>query len=242
MVANDLASIRAAIAGMEKRFGAFRVDGYAVNEYVAFEPRLGHEIIVGYRFARDFGPVVSFGPGGIYTEFLARNFVPGAASLFLSPDGADRETVRAALRGNAVRELLCGGLRGTKSAVDEERLVDLVMAFVDAAPAFARAGITELEVNPFVVMQGELVALDALVKLGAIADGSGELAQAADGSIVNRSQALRPVAKIDRLLVPVSAAVATLAQVERVLLRTWTPVRPTRNNLVSEPTTSSKYR
>lgn len=212
VVANDLASIRAAIAGMEKRFGAFRVDGYAVNEYVAFEPRLGHEIIVGYRFARDFGPVVSFGPGGIYTEFLARNFVPGAASLFLSPDGADRETVRAALRGNAVRELLCGGLRGTKSAVDEERLVDLVMAFVDAAPAFARAGITELEVNPFVVMQGELVALDALVKLGAIADGSGELAQAADGSIVNRSQALRPVAKIDRLLVPVSAAVIGVSE------------------------------
>ncbi|PKL07278.1 MAG: hypothetical protein CVV51_14600, partial [Spirochaetae bacterium HGW-Spirochaetae-7] len=212
IVAGDIPSVRAAIADMEDRFAAFRVDGYTVNEYVAFEPRLGHEIIVGYRFAQDFGPVVSFGPGGIYTEFLARNFMPGAASLFLSPDCADRGSVRAALRGNAVRELLCGGLRGTKSAVDEERLVDLVMAFAEAAPAFARAGISELEVNPFVVMNGELVALDALVKLGTIADGSGALALAADGSIVNRSQANRPVEKIDRLLVPASAAVIGVSE------------------------------
>ncbi len=212
IVANDPAAIRAAIADMEGRFGAYRVEGYTVNEFVRFEPRLGHEIIVGYRFARDFGPVVSFGPGGIYTEFLAKNFRAGAASLFLSPDGADRELVRGALRGNAVRELLCGGLRGTKPAVDEERLVDLVMAFVEAAPAFARAGITELEVNPFVVMDGALIALDALVKLGPIASDSGELAVAADGSVVNRAQAARPVDKIDRLLRPASAAVIGVSE------------------------------
>ena len=211
-VANEPGAIRAAIADMESRFGGLRVEGYTVNEFVRFEPRLGHEIIVGYRFARDFGPVVSFGPGGIYTEFLAKSFRPGAASLFLSPDGASRETVRSALRGNAVRELLCGGLRGTKPAVAEDKLVDLVWAFVQAAPAFARAGITELEVNPFVVMDGELVALDALAKLGAIATPGGELAVAADGSVVNASQARRPVAKIDRLLRPASAAVIGVSE------------------------------
>ncbi|MBU1079727.1 MAG: acetate--CoA ligase family protein, partial [Spirochaetes bacterium] len=218
MVANEPEAIRAAVADMEARFKGLRVEGYTVNEFVSFEPRLGHEIIVGYRFARDFGPVVSFGPGGIYTEFLAKNFMPGAASLFLSPDGADRGLVREALRGNAVRELLCGGLRGTKPTIEEDRLVDLLMAFVEAAPAFARAGITELEVNPFVVQKGaaggpaELVALDALAKLGTVASGSGELAVAADGSVVNRAQAERPVGKIDRLLSPASAAVIGVSE------------------------------
>lgn len=212
IVANEEGAIKAAIVDMETRFEGLRVDGYTVNEFVQFEPRLGHEIIVGYRFARDFGPVVSFGPGGIYTEFLAKSFKAGVATLFLSPQGTDRALVRSLLRGNAVRELLCGGLRGTKAAVDEELLVDLIMAFVEAAPAFARAGITEFEVNPFVVMQGELVALDALAKLGTVATDSGELAVAADGSIVNRAQSVRPVDKIDRILRPASAAVIGVSE------------------------------
>ncbi len=217
IVANDRAAIRLAIAGMEARFGQHQVDGYTVNEYVQFEPRLGHEIIVGYRFARDFGPVVSFGPGGIYTEFLAQRFKTGASTLFISPEGADRAFVADALRGNAVRDLLCAGLRGTKPALDEARLVDLVMSFVRAAPAFARAGITELEVNPFVVTAGgagggELIALDALVKLGTIASDHGDLALGDDGSIVNRAQSVRPVAKIDRLLRPASAAVIGVSE------------------------------
>jgi len=212
IVANEKSAIKAAIADMEKRFECLRVDGYTVNEFMQFEPRLGHEIIVGYRFARDFGPVVSFGPGGIYTEFLAKSFRPGAATLFLSPAGTDRALVRALLRGNAVRELLCGGLRGTKATVDEERLVDLIMAFIEAAPVFARAGITEFEVNPFVVMKGELIALDALAKLGTVATDAGELAVAADGSIANRAQSVRPVDKIDRILRPASAAVIGVSE------------------------------
>lgn len=211
VVANETGAIRSAIADMEARFAGLKVEGYTVNEFVRFEPRLGHEIIVGYRFARDFGPVISFGPGGIYTEFIAKSFRPGVGNLFLSPDGASRDSVRAALRGNAVRELLAGGLRGTRPAITEDRLVDLVWAFVEAAPAFARAGISELEVNPFVVMNGELVALDALVKLERIAD-TAELSVAAGGAIVNSAQQRRPVAKIDRLLKPASAAVIGVSE------------------------------
>lgn len=151
ILSNDKAAIKAAVVDMESRFEGFRVDGYTVNEFVAFEPRLGHEIILGYRFARDFGPVVSFGPGGIYTEFLATQFRPGVANVFWSPATATRDLVAATLQENAVRTLLCGGLRGQKPAVDEKLLVDVVMAFLAAAPALARAGVSELEVNPLVV-------------------------------------------------------------------------------------------
>lgn len=207
IVKNEPEAIRAAIADMEGRFGSYRVDGYTVNEFVPFEPKLGHEIILGYRYAKDFGPVVSFGPGGIYTEFLAKQFRPGAANLFFSPATATRALVEAALRENAVRKLLCGGLRGTKAAVEEKLLVDAIMAFIEAAPALAEAGVSEFEVNPFVVAKdaGRLVALDALVKLEDLA--SGDLGRDRAGHIVNAKQAVRPVAKIDRLLKPASAAV-----------------------------------
>jgi hypothetical protein len=99
---------------MERRFASYRVDGYTVNEFVQFEPRLGHEIIFGYRFAPDFGPLVSFGPGGIYTEYLAAKFKPGESTITLSPFAATREFVKSLLSHNVVAGLVSAGLRNTK--------------------------------------------------------------------------------------------------------------------------------
>ena len=90
---NEVAAIAACVADMAARFAGKRVEGYTVNEFVPYEPRLGHEIIVGYRFAPDFGPVVSFGPGGIHAEFLAGAFRPGAANLVFSPATATRASI-----------------------------------------------------------------------------------------------------------------------------------------------------
>ena len=157
IVANDGPAILGAIADMERRFALpvhgkpARVEGYTVNEFVAYEPRIGHEMIVGYRFAKDFGPVLSFGPGGIFAEYLASSFKEGAANLFLSPATADRGLVERELARNAVRTLAAGGLRNTKPAIAESAIVDVVMAFVEAAPLLAAAGVAEFEVNPFVV-------------------------------------------------------------------------------------------
>jgi acyl-CoA synthetase (NDP forming) len=217
IVKNDREAILAAMAEMERRFTTERVDGYTVNEFVAYDPRIGHEMIVGYRFAKDFGPVVSFGPGGIYAEYLASSFKEGSANLFLSPDVATRESVRALLSKNVVRTLVAGGLRNTKPAIDDETIVDVVMSFLDASRSLAAAGVSEFEVNPFVVAKdsggkpgGRLVALDVLVKL-AVPDKTG-LVQDGEGRLVSRLQADRPVDKIARLLSPASAAVAGVSE------------------------------
>ncbi|MBN1241268.1 MAG: acetate--CoA ligase family protein [Spirochaetales bacterium] len=214
IVANESAAIADAVRGMEAKFAGQKVEGYTINEFVPFEPRLGHEIIVGYRFAPDFGPVVSFGPGGVYTEFLATVFKPGAANAFWSPAVAGRADVERGLRDNAVRTLLCGGLRGTRAALDEKRLVDVAAAFVEASALFPALGILEFEVNPFAVAkdetgEGRLVALDALVKIGRLEGG--ELARVGD-RIVNAAQAARPLGKIDRILEPRSAAVIGVSE------------------------------
>ena len=219
IVPNNAPSVAEAIAAMEAKFTKERVDGYTVNEFVPYEPKIGHEMIVGYRFAKDFGPIVSFGPGGIYTEYLAKTFREGVANVFFSPATASRALVERELSRNAVRTLVAGGLRNTKPAIDEARIVDAVWAFIQASPLLASAGVTEFEVNPFVVSRGRdgkgrLVALDVLVKLGEIApaSGKGELALDASGAVVNRLQSIRPVGKIDRLLHPRSAAIVGVSE------------------------------
>ena len=247
VVANEGDAIAKAIGEMEGRLGKAgagsgaahqdggrrpRIEGFTINEFVDHEAALGHEMIVGYRFARDFGPVVSFGPGGIFAEYLAANFREGAANLFFSPVTADRDLVARELSRNAIRTLAAGGLRNTRPATSDEAILDVVMAFLEAAPALAAAGVTEFEVNPFVIPSrpraprdaprdatpstgraagdaGRLVALDVLVKLGPVASGGLVLA---GGRVVNADQALRPVDKIGKLLRPASAAVAGVSE------------------------------
>ena len=219
---NNPQDVEAAVATMEKRFEGTAVEGYSLNEFVPFEPSLGREIIAGFRLAPDFGPVVSIGFGGIYAEFIAKLLRPGAATLFLSPLGAGGQ-IEAQLSHNALQTLLSGGLRGMAPAIDAAALAALARAFVEAAPVLARAGILEFEVNPF-ALTGEgssarLVALDALAKIGPLPEGLELVA----GRIANPRAEARPLAKIDSLLKPASAAVIGVSEKNvnngRIILR-----------------------
>jgi len=127
IVENSADAIATALRRMESRFEGVPRDGFTVNEFVAFEPKLGHEMIFGYRFAPDFGPIVSFGPGGIYTEYLASKFKMGAANLILSPRVSDRFTLESHLRENVVYGLLCAGLRNTRPDLAPAVLQDTIL-------------------------------------------------------------------------------------------------------------------
>jgi acyl-CoA synthetase (NDP forming) len=218
--------IRVAIEDMERRFAGLRVDGYTVNEFVAFEPKLGHEMLFGYRFAEDFGPVVSFGPGGIFTEFLAGKFKAGSANVSFSAaasgdGGARAKEISRVISHNVVHGLLCAGLRNTKPVLPETVLVSAIAKFIDAAEALAAAGVSEFEVNPMVVRKvsgaaadgggaSPLVALDCLVKL---ADFSAKGLAWAPGVVPhNAAQDARPVANIGRILKPGSAAIIGVSE------------------------------
>jgi len=222
IVENSADAIAAALRRMESRFEGVPRDGFTVNEFVAFEPKLGHEMIFGYRFAPDFGPIVSFGPGGIYTEYLASKFKMGAANLILSPRVSDRFTLESHLRENVVYGLLCAGLRNTRPDLAPAVLQDTIQHFLDAADALSAAGIGEFEVNPMVLSRaGELVALDCLVTLKDFS--SMGLAQDEDGLPVNMAQRTRPVQEIGRILKPASAAVIGVSEKNvnngRIILR-----------------------
>ncbi|MCX6552707.1 MAG: acetate--CoA ligase family protein [Acidobacteria bacterium] len=197
VVETSVGIVRAAIADMQARLGPRGVVGYTINEFVPYSPALGHEILVGLRWADDVGPVVTVGAGGIYTEFLAKRFRAGSDVAILSPAWADNTTIEAALHDVAVVQLVTQPPRGQPPKIATAAIVRLASVFLEFGRTFGPE-IGECEVNPFVIAQdGRVVALDILVKL-----------RPADTA----QPAPRPVAKLKHLLEPRTAAIMGVSE------------------------------
>ena len=192
VVPKSTAAVRAAVREMERRFARQDVAGYSLNEYVPHDPSLGGQLLLGMRWTDDFGPVVTLGPGGIYTELLAANLRPGRDVAILSPALTSPERTEAALAGKVLTPLLTGGLRGQPARVKMETLKELLETFLRFAACSMPHGVAEFEINPLVPTAHGLVALDALLKLG-------------DGEVPAAPH--RPLGKIHNLLAPRSVAV-----------------------------------
>jgi acyl-CoA synthetase (NDP forming) len=193
IVPNNPDSITANIREMEARFHDKNVIGYTVNQFVAYDPSLGNELLIGMRWTEDFGPIVTFGPGGIYAEFLSANLRVGKSVAMLSPQLTESTRVDEAIGDLTVTQVLCGGLRGQKPRLPRPMIIDVLLRFLQVACEFMPEGILEFEVNPFVVSAGRLVALDVLLKL----------------PVHERKPlpAARPIGKLRNLLEPESAAI-----------------------------------
>ena len=125
-------------------------------ERIIVQPHIkgSREFVAGIFRDPDFGPVVMFGLGGIYTEALKD------VSLKLCPltqqDALDLiEEIRA-------KELLLD-FRGER-AVDKKQLVDILIALSKIAMEFE--DIKEIDINPLVVTSdGKPIAVDCLIGL-----------------------------------------------------------------------------
>jgi acyl-CoA synthetase (NDP forming) len=160
-------AVAAAVEEMEKRFAGRRVEGYAIHEFVAYDRALGSEFLLGVRWTPDFGPVVVFGAGGIYTEFLARNFKTGRDVAVISAEEPPAGGIEGVLERIAVTPLVTGELRGQKARLSVEQIVGAIEKALAFAKTFVPAYVAEFEINPLVVANGDLVALDVVVKLSA---------------------------------------------------------------------------
>lgn len=190
-------AIAAAVADMSERLGDQEIVGFTVNQFLRYDTSIGHELILGLRWTEDFGPVVTLGAGGIYTELLAENFKPGREiGIFSPPVTTDRE-IEAAIDRLAVGRLATGRLRGQAPRIAKAPLVAAVRRFMALASQFAPHAIAECEINPLVIVDGRLVALDILVKLG---------------SGPRPARPARPLGKLKRLLEPGSAAIIGVSE------------------------------
>jgi len=130
-----------------------RVEGVLVCEMVTG----GVEMLVGVSQDRLFGPVITIGTGGIFTEVF------GDVTFRVPPFATD-EAQRALRELNGFK--LLEGVRGA-AAADVDALVDTIMRVQQLALELA-TDVRELDINPLVVSPSSgrsqgAVALDALV-------------------------------------------------------------------------------
>ena len=197
VVARTRDAVVAAIHDMESRLAGEEIAGFTVNEFVVYDCSFGNELLLGLRWTDDAGPVVTVGAGGIYTEFLAAAFKPGSEIGILSPRLTGEGDIGRALADVAVVRLVTGRLRGQPPRLKSEDLARLVRAFLALGSALVPADIRECEINPVVITDAGLVALDILVTLG-----TGPL----------EARPPRPIARLKRLLEPRSAAIIGVSE------------------------------
>jgi acetate---CoA ligase (ADP-forming) len=112
----------------------------------------GAEVLAGVVQDPTFGPLVAFGPGGVFAELI------GEAQFRIAPlTLADAEEL--VLTGKAGR--LVAGFRG-KPAGDAVALVDLVLRLARLADDIPE--VAELDLNPVLALEHGYVAVDARVR------------------------------------------------------------------------------
>jgi acetate---CoA ligase (ADP-forming) len=113
----------------------------------------GAELLAGVVQDPTFGPLVAFGPGGVFAELI------GEAQFRIAPlTLADAEDL--VLTGKAGK--LAAGFRGKPSA-DAAALVDLVIRLARLADEVPE--VAELDLNPVLGLPEGCVAVDARVRL-----------------------------------------------------------------------------
>lgn len=124
--------------------------GFVVEEQLP----AGVELVVGLRCDRTYGMAVMVGFGGIYTEILNDTVVR------LAPvSQIEARSMLEGLRGGAILT----GARG-RQAVDLDALAGLVSA-VSRFGARAQAWLAELDLNPVICVNDQVVAVDAWMEL-----------------------------------------------------------------------------
>ena len=141
-----------AAAGAELLAAATTADG-PVNLLVAPMLKGNRELIAGLHHDEQFGPTVMLGVGGILAEAIA-----DVAFRLVPLTTTDAEDLIDDLH----TQKLLGPFRG-EPAVDRAALVRIITGL--AALAEARPDIASVDLNPLIVVDGQPIAVDALVEI-----------------------------------------------------------------------------
>jgi succinyl-CoA synthetase beta subunit len=137
-----------------------RIEGYLVSEMV----KGGVETVIGVHRDPAFGPIVTFGMGGVLVELLK--------DVVSRPAPVSEEEAHAMIAAIRTAPLLTGYRGSAPLAVGElARTIAAVSRFAAATGARLRA----VEINPLLVREHDVVALDALIQLDSEGGASAHL-------------------------------------------------------------------
>jgi acetyltransferase len=125
-----------------------RIEGVTIQPYFS---NPDYEILLGAKRDPNFGPVILFGMGGIYTEVLKDR------SLGLPP--MNRLLARRLMQETKAYSLLKG--YRNRPAADMERLEEMIIRLSQLLIDFP--DIAELDMNPVLIKDGKPVAVDARI-------------------------------------------------------------------------------
>ncbi len=181
---------------VQNQVGEESIEGVLAAGFVDHKPNTpGNELIISLRQDDSFGPVIVVGVGGTLTEWYGQGS-GGQSTLIFPAADFQRESVAKALLAHPMLSIFCKPSRLYPQAPISVSSLTEAMAGMAALGVWSQSGdhpwfISEIEINPLVVSEGKLVALD----------GVGGLQVRAIEPVE------RPVQKIAQLLAPKSAAV-----------------------------------
>jgi len=147
------------------------IKGFLICEMVDYDKTgFGTELLMGLRNSRDFGPVATIGVGGVEIEYLSERIKEGKAVSIASPHILHKKDIPRLLKPLAIFDKLVGNVRGREALLTQEELTETYYRFLQLSAYFSpfKADhpfvIEELEVNPFVVRDKKLIALDGMCR------------------------------------------------------------------------------
>lgn len=140
-----LESSRKIVKNAKRHGKKARIKGFLVQEHFR-----GYETIVGGKRDEQFGPVVLFGAGGIFTELLKDN------SIRICPiKRREAKEMVGEIRFSRVLD----GFRGEPPA-DRKKITDVIMA---VNRIMTREKVKELDINPLMVSEKGVRAVDVRI-------------------------------------------------------------------------------
>lgn len=147
------------------------IRGFLVCEAVDYEKiGFGSELLLGLRSSREFGPIVTMGIGGVEVEYLNERLKEGKAVSIASAHLLQEEETLRVLEPLAFYGKLVNKFRGREPLISKEELIETYSRFIELGRYYSEYMknsdfvIEEAEVNPFVISNKRLVALDGMCR------------------------------------------------------------------------------
>ena len=117
----------------------------------------GLELIIGIKEDKQFGKIILFGSGGIYTEILKDVSI---RLLPLDSRGADK-----LIAESKISKIILGNENGEDLRGKKYPIVDLKKLLINISEVIIKKNIKELDLNPIIINEDGVFIVDARVEL-----------------------------------------------------------------------------